>query len=239
MEGSQEVGRILVHGDELVPAGLEDVLAQVALAEQGVRGDDPPRQHHPPERRQGHLVLVRLLADLRLGERQAAPLRHGQEGMALWCGVMPPRAVWPSRATGSSPPAPFHASGSPAEQSSAQRDNAASNPVGGLAKRSFRNAPHWGGLRVKPRSWISPISWSWTPCAIGWKPRAAAEDLGGSHRSQHRTEGVTPPVCGAGIGDIAEVVQEAGGLGNGHRCGPSRGRIPLAMSLPTPPTLEQ
>jgi hypothetical protein len=56
---------------------LDDLAAQVALAEGRIRGDDAALEHHGLQQRQGRLVLVGLGRDAGLSEGAAGLLVQG------------------------------------------------------------------------------------------------------------------------------------------------------------------
>jgi hypothetical protein len=57
-----------LHRQQIVAPGVEDLLTEVALAEQGVAGDDPACNGQEAQQPQGRLVFVGLAVDLDLGE---------------------------------------------------------------------------------------------------------------------------------------------------------------------------
>jgi hypothetical protein len=63
--------------EQVVAALLDDLRAQVALAEQRVAEEDPPRDRQDAQQLQGGLVLVGLGIDLDLGEDGLVPVGIG------------------------------------------------------------------------------------------------------------------------------------------------------------------
>jgi hypothetical protein len=70
---------VLLNKPQEVPLGVDDLLGEVALAEDGVAGDHAPLEVHSAEEPEGRLVLVGLVLGAaghgRLGEQMHGPLQ--------------------------------------------------------------------------------------------------------------------------------------------------------------------
>jgi hypothetical protein len=70
---------VLVDLDQVVAAVVDDLAAQIAVAEGRVAGDDPALQHHRLEQREGGLVLVGAGRDAGLAQHAPGLLVQGRQ----------------------------------------------------------------------------------------------------------------------------------------------------------------
>ena len=94
---------ILLDEPQVMPLGVENLLAQVALAEHRVTGDQAAFQHQPLQQPEGGLVFIGLVdtavGDLRLSDRQPRLGATSDSRCTAWFRLLKlPRAVFPSKA---------------------------------------------------------------------------------------------------------------------------------------------
>ena len=196
-----------------MPAVVDHLAAEVALAEGGVAGDDPPVQDHRLEQGQGRLVLVGLGRDAGLGQDAAGLMVQGREQVhgggagraaaarGLAVDRHGPEAVVPRRR---------QQRGDPAGDGGLERLGVepGEEPLEGAVGRgpaSVAEAVHQLDRLVA------------APLGDGGVAAAAAED-GAAGVRQHGDQRVTAAGAVARVGDFGQEGEQAAGLGRGHRC---------------------
>jgi hypothetical protein len=194
-----------------VAAVVDDLTAQVALAEGGVAGDDPAFQHHRLEQDQGRLVLVGLGRDAGLRQDAAGLLVQGREqvhgggvGRAAAAGGLAVDGHGPQGLTG---PRPQQVVG-PAGQGGLQR-------VGREPGEEGLEGAEGGG----PAAVAEPVHeldrLVAAPLNDGGIAAAAAED-GAAGVREHRDEWMPPAVARSGVRDRGEEREQTAGRRVGH-----------------------
>ena len=191
-------------------AVVDHLAAEVALAEGGVAGDDPPVQHHRLEQRQGRLVLVGLGRDAGLGQDGAGLVVQGREqvdgggaGRAAAAGGLAvdrhgPQAVGP--------------------RGRQQRGDPAGD--GGLERLGVEpgEEPLEGAVGRGPAAVAEAVhqldGLVAAPLGDGGVAAAAAED-GAAGVGQHGDQRVTAAGAVAGVGDFGQEGEQAAGIGRG------------------------
>jgi hypothetical protein len=199
--------------DQVMTPVVDDLAAEVALAEGGVAGDDSSLQDHRLEERQGRLVLVCLGRDAGLSQDAAGLVVQGRQQVD--CGGVGRDAAARGLAVDRHGPEPV----GPGRRQ--QRRDPAGD--GGLERLGIEpgEEPLEGAIGRGPAA-IAELVHQLdrlvaAPLGDGGIAAAAAED-GAAGVRQHGDQRVPAAGAVAGVGDFGEEGDQAAGLGEAHRC---------------------
>jgi hypothetical protein len=215
VQGRPDVGqerRLVVLDDpEVVPAAVEDLAAQVPLAEDGVAGDQAALQDQAREQPESGLVLVGLLGaaagHLGLGHRQPRPVGHqGQQvdGLAQPIEAAAGRLAVQRQGVGGG----LVGRGDPAQQGLGPAGQGGLQGGRRHGHEHLADAAGLGGPPGESEAVHQLDVMVVGPLGDGRIAAGAAQD-GAAGQRQDRRQGMLAAMAAAGIGDLAEEVEQA------------------------------